>query len=458
MAAVPTAAGGNPTPVVVVRQKIAGNPYYEAKWRDTNGRQIKRRIGRAWVEPDGTSGWRKRRGRVPEGWLDERMAHAAGAAKVAEVERELEAEARAAQRASVPTFRTVALEWLAWKRDVKGAAPSTQVNDEAILRDPGGRHRRGGGAAKGRIMAAFAEQEIDGVEARAISSFLRELDAESMTPAHVNEHRSVLHSIFNYAMKPDTYGLTVNPVSSTDKRAVPPPEALDFYEVEELEALARACERGEQRGRAPHYRGRPSAISDEEQEARRAEDYQDAELFRVKFYSGMRLGEVLALRWRHVTFMADLSGAVLDVQRAISAGVEKEPKGRRGRQVPLPRQGAAALARLGRRDDFTSPDDYVFCNRFGDHVDPSALRRRYKRAASAAGLRPIKLHGLRHSAGSILARTVPLVTVRDVLGHADLRTTNRYLHTKIDPAAIVAVNAAFGGDVAREAAPVAPAE
>jgi hypothetical protein len=36
------------------------------------------------------------------------------------------------------------------------------------------------------------------------------------------------------------------------------------------------------------------------------------------------------------------------------------------------------------------------------------------------------------------------VTVRDVLGHAELRTTNRYLYSKIDAAAIVAVNAAFG--------------
>nr|WP_246345716.1 tyrosine-type recombinase/integrase [Conexibacter arvalis] len=142
--------------------------------------------------------------------------------------------------------------------------------------------------------------------------------------------------------------------------------------------------------------------------------------------------------------MADLSGAVLDVERAVSAGVEKEPKGRRGRQVPLPRPAAEALARLGRRDEFTGPSDYVFCNRYGARLDPSAIRRRYKRAAAAAGLRPVKLHGLRHAAGSVLARSLPLVTVRDVLGHAELRTTNRYLHSKIDPAAIVAVNAAFG--------------
>ncbi len=42
-----------------------------------------------------------------------------------------------------------------------------------------------------------------------------------------------------------------------------------------------------------------------------------------------------------------------------------------------------------------------------------------------------------------MARSLPLVTVRDVLGHAELRTTNRYLHSKIDTAAIAAVNAAF---------------
>ena len=87
-----------------------------------------------------------------------------------------------------------------------------------------------------------------------------------------------------------------------------------------------------------------------------------------------------------------------------------------------------------------------FCNRLGRRLDASAIRRRYKRAAVAAGLRPVKLHGLRHAAGSVLARSLPLVTVRDVLGHAKLETTDRYLHSKIDPAAIVAVNAAFGVD------------
>ncbi|WP_026911924.1 hypothetical protein [Patulibacter minatonensis] len=53
-------------PVVTVRAGKDGTPYYEAKWRH-DGRQVKRRLGRAWLDPDGQGGWRKRRGRTPEG-------------------------------------------------------------------------------------------------------------------------------------------------------------------------------------------------------------------------------------------------------------------------------------------------------------------------------------------------------------------------------------------------------
>jgi hypothetical protein len=51
----------------------------EAKFRH-QGRQIKRRIGPAWVDPDPAYGeWHHRRGRVVDGWFDERRAYAAAA-------------------------------------------------------------------------------------------------------------------------------------------------------------------------------------------------------------------------------------------------------------------------------------------------------------------------------------------------------------------------------------------
>jgi integrase len=445
--------GANRTsaPAVVVRIGKDGTPFFEAKWRDAERRQVKRRLGPAWVEPDGAGGWRKRAGRAPEGWLDQPTAHVTAAEKVAEVEQERERAAEAAAREGVATFRRVAHEWLTWKREVRGGAPSTLRDNATFLREPGEPHKRGQGCAEGRIMRSFGDRPHDEITNRDVAAFLRELDRDGLTPRNVNAHRAILHAIFAYAMKPYAYALAANPVTGTDKRREPPPAPLDHYEVAEVEALARACERGEHRGKVPNYKGRPMTLSEAEKAVRAAEDRQDGDLFRVKFYSGMRLDEVVALRWRNVHFMPDLSGAVINVERAVSAGTEKEPKGRRSRQVPIPRPGAEALARLGQRGEFTGPADCVFCNRLGRRLDTSAIRRRYKRAAEAAGLRPVKLHGLRHAAGSVLARTLPLVTVRDVLGHAELATTNRYLHSKIDAAAIVAVNAAFSvADAAAE--------
>jgi integrase len=437
-------SGQKINPAVVVRLGQDGTPFCEAKWRDADRQQIKRRLGPAWVEPDGDGGWRKRRGRTPDGWLDERSANVAAAEKVAEVERERANATRMVERAGIATVRQLAREWLDWKRDVKGGAPSTLRDNESLLAEPGTPYKRGKGTAEGRIIRKFGDRPHDEVTTREVAKFLRELDAEGLSARNVNKHRSVLHAMFAYAMKPDTYALAANPVTGTDVRYEEPPPPLDHYEVEEVETLARACERGAQRGKEPTYKGRPVVLGADEQTARAAEDRQDADLFRVKFYSGMRLGEVIALRWRAIRFLPDLSGAIIDVDRAVSAGIEKEPKGGRGRAVPVPQVAAGALARIAQRGDFTDPDDYVFCNRLGRRLDASAIRRRYKRAAAAAGLRPIRLHGLRHAAGSVLARTLPLVAVRDVLGHAKLSTTNRYLHSKIDTAAVAAVNAAFG--------------
>jgi integrase len=441
---------GAPAIVVAAGKTGDGTMYYEAKWRDASGRQVKRRLGKAWVEADSAGGWRRRRGRTPEGWLDSRSAHVAAAAAVATVEAGREEIARAAERDAIANFREVAHRWMAWKRDVKGGAPSTLRDNESLLSEPGVRYRRGAGETHGRIMRRFGNRPHTVITTREIAGFLDALDEEGLSARNVNKHRSILHAIFSYAMKPDTYALAANPVTSTDVRYEVPPPPLDHYERDEVEALARVCEGGEHRNTS-NYHGRPAEIGEDEQRARAAENQQDADLFRVKFYSGMRLGEVIALRWRHVHFLPDLSGAILDVVRAVSAGEEKVPKSGRGRQVPVPRPAAEALARLGQRGDFMSPDDYVFCNRLGRRLDSSAIRRRYKRAAEAAGLRPVRLHGLRHAAGSVMARTMPLVTVRDVLGHAKLATTNRYLHSKIDPAAVAAVNAAYGVDATDDA-------
>jgi integrase len=75
-----------------------------------------------------------------------------------------------------------------------------------------------------------------------------------------------------------------------------------------------------------------------------------------------------------------------------------------------------------------SADDYIFCNAAGERLDSSAVRRRYIAARDTAGAPPLRFHDLRHTAGTLLTRVLDPVTVRDVLGHADLKTTARYLH------------------------------
>ena len=96
---------------------------------------------------------------------------------------------------------------------------------------------------------------------------------------------------------------------------------------------------------------------------------------------------MLALRWGDV----DWARSALTVSRAVSAGVEGATNLGRIRRVPMADQVVGALDRLSQRDDFTGPDDFVFCNALGRQLEGSTLRRRYKRARDAAGLRPFAL-------------------------------------------------------------------
>jgi site-specific recombinase XerD len=456
------------TPAVTITAG-KGNPpvaYFEAVWHEPqpDGPAVaaKQRIGKAWLDykgedEDGKPQWVKRRGRVDEGFYDERRAHAAAPAAIAAWRERRAARERVPTPAEVVTVRELAHEWLGWLQYVKGASPATVRDYGCLLREPGTPAKRGAHRSAGRLMKRFGDRRAAEVQMRDVSSWLRALDQEGLTARNVNKHRQILRNIFVYGARRDTYGLVTNPVDGTDKRREEPPGRLDYFEVEDVEALAREAERGAQRqprGRArPEHKGpaEPAMLSARQRARQEAErvrreqmDRQDGELFRVMLYSGLRVGEARALQIRDVTFLADMSGAVLDVRRAFSANELKPPKSWRPRVVPLPRPGAEALARVMQRDDFIGDEDFVFVNRVGGALDDTAIRRRYKAAREAAGLRPLKLHGLRHAAGSMIAQSAGPLAARDVLGHARISTTDRYLHGKVDGRAIAAMNAAFG--------------
>jgi integrase len=419
------------TLVVVER---SDGPVYEAKWRRA-GVQVKRRLGPAWIERDAEGAWRARRGRLPESFLDEKRAVVRMAQVVGEHdahERQIEQGERERRERGL-TFRELTAAWLTHLEREFGAKPSTLEDYRYMLGEPGRPHRRGVGVSRGLVMAKLGDLAAARITTRQVADLLDAVQNGGASPRTVNRYRQTVLAIFNYGRREDTFGLQANPATATTKRREPPPAVLDFYEPEEVEQLASATAAGAHRG------PQPPDLEADEIEWRAREDAQDGELFRIAAFTGLRLGELLALRWEDV----DLDMRRLVVQRAVSAGVEGPTKSWQARFLPIADPAAEAFARLRARVDYTQRGDYVFCSRLGRRLDASAVRRRFKRAQVAAGLRPLRLHGLRHAAGSLVARHADAHFVQAFLGHSRITTTERYMHAKARPEDVDLVNRAF---------------
>ena len=423
--------GASGTLVVVER---GDGPVFEAKWRRA-GVQVKRRLGPAWLERDASGAWRARRGRPPEGFLDEKRAVVRMAQAVAEHdahERKIEHGERERRERGV-TFRELAAAWLTHLEREFGAKPSTLEDYRYMLGEPGRPHRRGEGVSRGFVMAKLGDLAAARITTRQVAELLDAVQDSGASPRTVNRYRQTVLAIFNYGRREATFGLPANPATATTKRREPPPTVLDFYEPEEVEQLASAAASGAHRG------PQPPDLEADEIEWRAREDAQDGELFRIAAFTGLRLGELLALRWEDV----DLDLRRLVVQRAVSAGVEGPTKSWQARFLPLADPAAEAFQRLLAREDYTQRNDYVFCSRLGRRLDASAVRRRFKRAQLAAGLRPLRFHALRHAAGSLVARHADAHFVQAFLGHSRITTTERYMHAKARPEDVDLVNRAF---------------
>jgi integrase len=126
---------------------------------------------------------------------------------------------------------------------------------------------------------------------------------------------------------------------------------------------------------------------------RAAASEQDAAIFLTAAYTGLRRGELVALRWRDLLFEQES----IRVRASYSYGALTTPKSGKVRTVPMVPAVAEALARLVVREN----DDLVFPGLAGEYLDGSALRRRYKAALKRAGLRELRFHDLRHVFGSL---------------------------------------------------------
>jgi integrase len=198
-----------------------------------------------------------------------------------------------------------------------------------------------------------------------------------------------------------------DPSAAVERQQVRYSGDYDFYSREEIDALVRA-----------------------------SASEQDAAVYLTAAMTGLRRGELVALRWRDV----DFPGQAIRVRANYSYGQLVTPKSGKVRSVPMVPEVAQALARLSQRSLFTGEEDPVFVGQAGQHIDASALRRRYARAARQAELRPLPFHSLRHYFGSMAVNRASLVQVQAWMGHAHIQTTARYLHAKshADDAALLA--------------------
>ncbi|MDX6623045.1 MAG: hypothetical protein QOE75_977 [Solirubrobacterales bacterium] len=406
-----------------------GVPFYEAKWRDATRRQRKRRLGRAWLAPDLAGGWAKRRGRVRDGYLDERRADR----EMNQVIAAVEAEQQIAPRKREARFEDAASLWMEHLEFEKRAKPSTLDRHRNLLAKP----RRDRGHQRGaRIMREFEGRKLRSITTEDIRRFLSRLDREDVSARTVNIHRQILHSVFEHARRRDTFALRYNPVADTGKRPEEGARPVETFEPEEIRAVAEAARSGLHRSRGGYKHSKFTSETDREW-ARINE--QDAALFLVAAFTGLRLGELLALHWADV----DLDRRILSVSRSMSAGEESSTKSRRARSVPLADQAASELSSLSARQHFTSRDDYVFCRPDGGPLDRSAVRSRFIRAQERGGVRVRRFHDLRHSFGSLAIQRFDLVAVKDMMGHSKLTTTERYLHSKPRPNDVVKLTKTF---------------
>ncbi len=171
-------------------------------------------------------------------------------------------------------------------------------------------------------------------------------------------------------------------------------------------------------------------------------------LFYLLLHTGLRRGEALALRWRHVDLgIQSLGmGAYLSVSESLGkvAGEFqiKETKTAAGkRRVALSPSSLLVLRQHRQEQEVLkealggriSDEDFVFGKPEGGPLDPSTVSKAFSATIRRANLPAMPLHGLRHSHATMLlsAGTHPKV-VQERLGHASIRETlDTYSHVVV---------------------------
>ena len=144
--------------------------------------------------------------------------------------------------------------------------------------------------------------------------------------------------------------------------------------------------------------------------------------------SGMRIGELLALQWKHIDFL----WGVISIRESLYEGTFGSPKTRSSlRDVPMSGPLKEALLAHRARSENPEPEALLFASRNQTPINPkNLLRRVLQPTCKKLGLPPVSWHSFRHTHATLLSEAgESLKTAQAILGHSDLETTlNVYTH------------------------------
>ncbi len=261
--------------------------------------------------------------------------------------------------------------WLETKVDLK---PSTRARYEGLLRV--------------NVLPRWGEIRLADVTHEGVAAWIADLTASGLSAATVRQAHRVLSLTFSLAVRDGR--LARNPADH-----VPLPRAAKhekvFLTVDQVEQLADA-----------------------------AGEYRLVILFLA--YTGLRFGELSALRVRRLDLMRRRAEIVEAVAEVGGRAVFSTPKSHQVRSVPIPR---FLVDELAQHVAGQNPDDFVFTSPRGGLLRLQNFRHTvFDRAARTAGLDRLTPHGLRHTAASLaITSGADVKVVEQMLGHASATMT-----------------------------------
>lgn len=167
----------------------------------------------------------------------------------------------------------------------------------------------------------------------------------------------------------------------------------------------------------------------------------DTDIFKlgilISLLTGVRIGELCALRWEDVDFKECVITVNRTMQRVQVEGKDNKteiiittPKTNTSiRQIPIPKMLVDYI--IGFK---SSNDQYILTNKNGNYIEPRVMQYKFKKYLQIAGISDANFHALRHTfATRCIEAGVDVKVLSEVLGHSNVNITlDRYVHNSID--------------------------